>query len=199
MKKYIISLACLSFAFLCVEGRAASLPRRPAKALPSPLKGKPTPKKGKFPGSLKRHHCEEKTFISAVANGDGFSNQFVVSGSAILFNTVVDSDGAVTYNATTGVFTVRCAGSYEITYGATWVGEGNATNIALRFNGVVVPAASILDNPSGTDSVTMSLIVELSTDSTIEVIADGAAIALVDPSGISTSAFVTIEKVDSEG
>ncbi len=185
-----------------------------AAAIPTPVRANKNVAKADDLSSSFSSECDDRaTFVSAVANGDA-STQIVLTGDPILFNTVMDIDGPIAYNPTTGVFTVFEPGSYEIKFGARFSGAIDEEDfdpcaaLALLVNGTELPGSEIsatygiegefIDN----DWASLSVIQTINAPTTFAVIAStnnlGNEIQLFNFSPCNpgnTSAYVTIKKL----
>ncbi len=205
-------------------------PKTPVKAQvaekPSPFKGKapvkqpPVTKNGLFSSSSSSSSSSDSVrypiFVSVVANGSS-GRQVVLQGDPILFNTVMDISGGISYNPVSGAFTLYEAGSYEITFGARFTGTFNfnettyddpCASIALAINGTEVPGTQVSATYNETnfleggdaDWVTVSVIQTVNDNTTVSVVSSdestGGAIQLFNPCENSdTTAFVTIKRL----
>lgn len=151
-------------------------------------------------------------FISAVAHGDPYSNQIVAPGNPVLFNTVTDSSGSISFTPGSGLFTVANTGDYEVTFGARFTSDDGGVNpvLSLYINGaeniqgriaVIQTSTAIFQ---GGEWATISLIFPVTTPNTTFEIKSGpmnglANIVLIDPAasfeGGVTSGFITIKQI----
>ncbi|MBS0656567.1 MAG: hypothetical protein JSR46_12380 [Verrucomicrobia bacterium] len=168
--------------------------------------------------------CEKKSrpaYASAVANGSA-NEQIVATGAPIIFNTVLNINNGVSYNPSTGIFTVVEPGTYEIIYGARFTGvfclvpgysecdtfnDDPCASIALQINGTEVSGSQVSNasafNEEEVDAaawVTAALIQTVSGGTTIAITAansdeNGIQLFNTDCDNGNTTAFISIKKL----
>jgi hypothetical protein len=141
------------------------------------------------------------TFITAAAHETPYSDQTILSGNAIVYDVVSNSSGNFSFAPPASVLTIPNSGDYEVTYGARWTSELTIEPIlSLRVNGVEQPQSLITINSANKAWATISLMLNLSAGSTIEIFNNpannsGNSLTLIDPYGFTTSAFITIKQL----
>lgn len=151
-------------------------------------------------------------FISAVAHAAPYSNQTVSPGNPVLFNTITNSRGSISFTPGTGLFTVADIGDYEVTFGARFTSDDGGVNpvLSLYINGTEIIAGRIAVIQTSTvifeggEWATISLIFPVTIPNTTIEIKSGpmngsANIILIDPAssfeGGVTSGFITIKQI----
>jgi collagen triple helix repeat protein len=125
----------------------------------------------------------------------------IAPGDPIIFNSIVDESNSISYNGTNGQFIAQGAGSYEITYGATWSSSSSSVPAILGVrlfgpSGLILLASEVqLEQATIGDWATMSFIFTTTSPNPIFEVVNAGGSNMILGGDDHTEAFVTIKKI----